>query len=315
MRGGFSEQEQRLAYDGVSRLRDHIQELIDNIQTNCNRVKTGFPLLDTLTNGLRPGSMCILAARPAVGKTAFALNLMMNVAKTIPDKKPVVFFSCEMSESEILNRVYSQMLKMSVHDIENGVGGNDTWFRLVTEIKGIADCNMCFLDRPGYSARDICRESRKIAKLFGGVGLIIIDYLQLLASDPERRFDNRTVEVSISSRTLKLLAGELNCPVIVLSQLSRDVERRSDRTPNNADLRDSGAIEQDADLILMLSRNVVNNAKSAVLTITKNRHGGTGKIYLDFDGTSCSFTESTRNGQAGSSSYGIAPPPFTSNQV
>ncbi|MEA4115587.1 replicative DNA helicase [Mycoplasma sp. 744] len=260
-------------------------------ENEINGLSTGFESFDVLNQGLQPTELMIIAARPAMGKTAFALNIAINVAKSF-NKKNVAFFSFEMSPEQLMSRVYSILSNVSTSKLKNAKDISDLEWVQIANVKSkqIDKLNL-FIDDSGSSTlRTLvwkCRRWHKLNKL----DLIVIDYLQLISLDNTKKSDNRQNEVATISRTLKLLAKELNIPIIALSQLSREVEKRQDKQPMLADLRESGAIEQDADIVAFLYReNYYNKATDwsnkfspTKLIVAKNRSGPLKDIDLTFD--------------------------------
>lgn len=261
----------------------------------------GFPPLDELILGANPGDLIILAARPAMGKTAFALNIANNVAK---NNKTVLFFSLEMSNSQIVQRMMSidslvPISLMRKNEISTENAKNLAW--TVSEMK---QWKMYLNDKPTSTISDITTIAKRFARN-NKVDLVVVDYLQLMSDSSKASMENRQLEVSKISRSLKQLARELECPVLALSQLSRNVEKREDKTPILSDLRESGTIEQDADMVIFLHRKdyynkhninddndkaeavdkseIVNGSSSLTnVIVAKNRHGAIGIVQLLF---------------------------------
>ncbi len=243
-------------------------------------VKTGFRELDDITNGLHPGHFVIVAARPAMGKTAFSLNIAHSV--TMANKR-VLFFSLEMSGTELAKRLILKEAGSTKH--------LDRMSHAITTLDGLP---LTILDNPQMTISSLRLAAKRETLKNGPLGLIVLDYLQLLES--ENRTENRVQEISTISRQLKLLARELNVPVMALSQLNRGVESRQDKRPLLSDLRDSGALEQDADQVWMLYRDEYYNKDSqhrgiVEVIISKNRHGGTGTASLLFQPALCQFRD------------------------
>lgn len=283
-------------------------EFLQDIERNLGKgnqrgLMTGFESLDEITTGLKPGSLNIIAARPGVGKTAFALNIIEHVAAANTEakiRKPVVFFSLEMPKHQIIKRMFSTFGRVAPKQLEDGLLTQAQWNEILHRIKGLCmhTCaqpglyNLYIDDNVSLSASAIVDTVQEIAKQYEGISMIAIDYVQLLK--PEYRGQNRNTELAETSRTLKLLAMEYNCPVLALSQLNRDIDRRTNHRPVNSDLRDSGALEADADTIMFLSRESqytdgqpqVNPSatEQVLLSVSKNRHGGIGEMAMTFTG-------------------------------
>lgn len=263
---------------------DRIEELHKN-KGGLRGIPTGYPDLDRLTAGFQPSDLIILAARPAMGKTTLVTNLAYNVA-TIA-KKAVLFFSLEMSKEQLVDRMLADASGIDAWKIRTG-NLNDEDFSKISEAMGtMAEAQIMIDDTPGLSVLEMRTKARRAARN-AEVGLIIVDYLQLMEATTKSRDGNRVQEVSEISRGLKLLARELNAPVIALSQLSRTVESRRPQVPQLADLRESGSIEQDADIVMFIYREAYYNAETereniTDLIIAKHRNGPTGKIELYFN--------------------------------
>lgn len=244
-------------------------------------VPTGYRHLDGMTSGLQPGDLVILAARPSMGKTSLALNIALNAAQA---QFSVGIFSLEMSAEQLTLRLLSTESGIAHHHIRNATISSDEWISLTHVAGKLAELKIFIDDTAGQSIMDLRTQARKI-KTQHGIKLLVIDYLQLLHSP--KKHENRHQEVSEISRSLKALAKELEVPILALSQLSRAVDSRVDKRPMLSDLRESGAIEQDADLIAFLYRDSVYNPDTeephkAELIIGKQRNGPTGTVYLDF---------------------------------
>lgn len=256
-----------------------------NSSSEITGIETGFYDFDKLTTGLHEDNLIILAARPAMGKTAFALNIAQNVATR--SGKPVAIFSLEMGAESLVERMLSAEGAIPNHHIRTGYLSTDEWERLVYAQSRLAEAPIFIDDSAGIRISDIRARARRLAQETSGLGLIVIDYLQLITG---RKTDNRQQEVSEISRQLKVIAKELKVPVIALSQLSRSVEQRQDKRPIMSDLRDSGSIEQDADIVAFLYRDAYYQDNSddqpesnlTELLIKKNRHGSLGTVKLYF---------------------------------
>jgi replicative DNA helicase len=244
-------------------------------------VPTGYRKLDTMTSGFQPGDLVVLAARPSMGKTALALSIAQYAAE---QQFCVGVFSLEMSAEQLTLRLLSGSSGIAHHNIRNATITSDEWMQLTNVAARLADTRIFIDDTAMLSVMDLRAKARKL-KMEHNVQLLVIDYLQLLHST--RRHENRHQEVSEISRAIKALAKELNIPIVALSQLSRAVEARMDKRPMLSDLRESGAIEQDADLIMFLYRDVVYNPETenpalSELIIGKQRNGPTGTVYMHF---------------------------------
>ena len=247
---------------------------------------TGFLDLDQLTSGLQPADLVIIAGRPSMGKTMFGINIAEHVA--LDTKKPVLIFSMEMPADAIVMRMISSLGRIDQQAVRSGQLGKEDWPRIGSTINLIADAPIFIDDTPALTPGELRSRARRVAREQKGLQLIVVDYLQLMrvGDDPE----NRTADISEISRSLKALAKELNVPVIALSQLNRSLEQRADKRPMMSDLRESGAIEQDADLIMFIYRDEVyhpntSDAKNiAEIILAKHRNGPIGKIKLNFCG-------------------------------
>ena len=256
---------------------------------------TGFYEIDKVTSGLHENELIIIAARPAMGKTAFALNIATNIAKTT--KKAVALFNLEMNAEQLVMRMFSSLGQIEGSKLRTGKLDNNDWKRLSEGISQIADTNIFIDDTPGITIGDIRSKCRRLAASKDGLGIVIIDYLQLI-SGGSRYAGNRQQEVSEISRSLKIMAKELGVPVIALAQLSRAVEGRDDKRPIMSDLRESGSIEQDADIVSFLYRDdyynkearMDNNISISEFIIAKHRNGPTTTIELLFKKNTSTFS-------------------------
>jgi replicative DNA helicase len=246
-------------------------------------VGTGFTDLDQMTRGLQPGDLVIVAARPSMGKTSLVLNIAEHAS--IKDGQTVGFFSLEMSREQLFIRLLTSVARIDAHRLMTGAVGSRDYEGLSHGVGVLSEARLYIDDSPGLGVLEMRAKSRRLAAEHG-LGLIIVDYLQLMTG--RGRFDNRTLELAAISRGLKGLAKELRIPVVALSQLSRAPETRSDHRPLLSDLRESGALEQDADVVLMLYRaDMYPDAKpeeegKAELIIAKQRNGPTGTVHLAF---------------------------------
>ena len=247
-------------------------------------VPSGFPDLDRLTSGLQPANLIIVAARPAVGKSTFGLDVARHAA--VRAGVPTVVFSLEMSKTELVQRLMCAECTVDMQRLRTGRMEESDWTRLTRSLGKLADAPLFIDDSPGTTMMEIRAKCRRL-KQRHGLGLVVVDYLQLM--QPSRRFENRQQEVSEISRSLKLLAKELNVPVIAISQLSRQPEARSDRRPMLSDLRESGALEQDSDVVLFIYRDELYDPESARkgeadFILAKHRNGPTDTVTVTFQG-------------------------------
>jgi replicative DNA helicase len=248
---------------------------------------TGFADLDRKTSGLHPGDLIIVAGRPSMGKTAFSINIAENVA--LDSKLPVAIFSMEMGAAQLVMRMIGSVGKLNQQDLRTGKLQDDDWGRLTQALGKLNDAPIHIDESAALSSLELRARSRRLHRQNNGLGLIVVDYLQLMSSNVGKASENRATEISEISRSLKALAKELQVPVIALSQLNRSLEQRTDKRPVMSDLRESGAIEQDADLILFIYRDEVYNSDSpsqgkAEIIIGKQRNGPIGKVELAFRG-------------------------------
>ena len=254
-------------------------------------VSTGFIDLDRMTSGLQPGDLIIVAARPSVGKTAFALNIGEHVA--VHEKLPVAVFSMEMGAEQLTMRLIGSAGRIDQQRLRTGRLTEDDFMRLTESMRKMHDAPLYIDETPALNPLELRARARRLARQYGHLGLIIVDYLQLMSSAGGGR-ENRATEVAEISRSLKALAKELKCPVIALSQLSREVEKRQDKKPIMSDLRESGSIEQDADVIFFIHRDDRYDPDSAnkgmaEIIIGKQRNGPIGSVMLTFLGQYTKF--------------------------
>jgi replicative DNA helicase len=247
-------------------------------------VPTGFPALDRLTSGLQPSNLIIVAARPAVGKSTLGLDVARHAS--VRAGVPTVVFSLEMSRTELVQRLMCAECTVDMQRLRTGRMEESDWTRLTRSLGKLADAPLYIDDSPGTTMMEIRAKCRRL-KQRHGLGLVVVDYLQLM--QPSKRFENRQQEVSEISRSLKLLAKELEVPVIAISQLSRQTEARSDRRPMLSDLRESGALEQDSDVVLFIYRDELYDPESprkgeADLILAKHRNGPTDTVTVTFQG-------------------------------
>ena len=267
--------------DAVLEAYDRLGKISGEDREKYIGAKTGFTQLDNITSGLNKSDLIIIAARPGMGKTSFAMNIAKNVAKS--GEKDVVIFNLEMSKEQLATRMLSTEARVASKSLRNGRIPTDQWTRLATAAGYLSILPMFIDDTASMTVQQIKSKLRRVKNL----GLIIIDYLQLM--DSNSHSDNRVTVISEITRQLKIMAKELNVPVILLSQLSRAVESRNDKRPMLSDLRESGSIEQDADIVLFLYRDAYYNKDNqqqnvSECIIAKNRHGETGTVNLIWNG-------------------------------
>jgi replicative DNA helicase len=274
---------------------DRIQELYDrDSPSGITGVPTGLTDLDEKTSGLQPSDMIVLAARPGMGKTSLALNIAENVA--VEAGLPVAVFSMEMPGAQLATRFLSSVGRIDQHKIRTGKLTDEEWQRLTYALGKLHEAPIFIDETPGLNPTDLRARCRRLHRQCGRLGLIVIDYLQLMTSLKES--DNRSAELSEISRSVKSLAKELHVPIIALSQLNRSLEQRPNKRPVASDLRESGAIEQDADIIMFIYRDEIYNPDSpdkgmAELIISKHRNGSTGTIRMTFLGEFTRFENYT----------------------
>lgn len=259
---------------------------------------TGLTDLDNMTSGLQPSDLVIVAGRPSMGKTTLAMNMAEHAA--IKGDKPVLVFSMEMPADSLAMRMMSSLGRIDQHRIRTGKLEDDDWPRITSAVHMLSEAPLFIDDTAALSPAEMRARARRLAKEFGQPGLIVVDYLQLMKV-PGFKADNRTAEISEISRSLKALAKELKVPVIALSQLNRSLEQRSDKRPVMSDLRESGAIEQDADLICFIYRDEVYNEDSpdknvAEIIIAKQRNGPIGRVRVAFQGKYTRFEDLAYSG-------------------
>ncbi len=286
-----------------------LKEVVDRIDMLYSRdnpdevtgVPTGFTDLDAKTSGMQAGDLIIVAGRPSMGKTAFSMNIAEHVA--VEAHLPVAVFSMEMGGTQLVMRMLGSVGRLDQHVLRTGKLGDDDWEKLTFAIGKLSEAPMYIDETPALTALELRARARRLARQHGGkLGLIVIDYLQLMSGSG--RGDNRSAELGEISRGLKGLAKELQVPVIALSQLSRSVEQRPNKRPMMSDLRESGAIEQDADLIVFMYRDEYYNPDSpdkglAEAIIGKHRNGPTGTVRLAFVGMYAKFENAALHGHAG----------------
>ncbi|AGF48364.1 replicative DNA helicase [Candidatus Kinetoplastibacterium oncopeltii TCC290E] len=281
-------------FQEIQPLLAQVVERIDELyhregDTDITGVPTGFIDLDKMTSGLQPGELIIVAGRPSMGKTAFSMNIGEYVA--IEHGLPVAVFSMEMGASQLAMRMLGSISKVDQHKMRTGKLSEEDWPKITDAIQAMQDIQLYIDETPALNVIEVKAKTRRLSRQCGQLGLIIIDYMQLMSGSGE---ENRATEISEISRSLKSLAKELNCPLIALSQLNRSLEQRQNKRPVMSDLRESGAIEQDADLILFIYRDEFYNQDSqekgiAEIIIGKQRNGPVGTVKLTFQGHTTRF--------------------------
>ncbi len=265
---------------------DKIDALYRSPQNGITGVSTGYVDLDKMTNGLQPSDLIIVAARPSMGKTTFAMNLCEHAA--ITSDKPVLIFSLEMPSDQIMMRMLASLGRINQTKVRTGQLEDEDWARLSSAIELLNSKGKMYIDdASGLTPTEVRSRARRIAREHGGLSMIMVDYLQLMTVPGMS--ENRTLEIAEISRSLKALAKELKVPVVALSQLNRSLEQRADKRPVNSDLRESGSIEQDADLIMFIYRDEVYHEDTAdkgtaEIIIGKQRNGPIGRVRLTFHG-------------------------------
>jgi replicative DNA helicase len=288
--GGFQE---------IQPLLTQVVERIDELyhregDSDVTGVPTGFTDLDRMTSGLHGGDLVIVAGRPSMGKTSLAMNMGEHVA--IEQGLPVAVFSMEMGAVQLAMRMLGSVGMLDQHRMRTGKLLNDDWPRVTHAVQLMQDAQVYIDETPALTAMEVRARARRLTRQCGQLGMVIIDYIQLMSSSGGG--ENRATEISEISRSLKGLAKELNCPLVALSQLNRSLEQRPNKRPVMSDLRESGAIEQDADLILFIYRDEVYNPDSpdkgtAEIIVGKQRNGPIGTVRLTFQGSSTRFLNFT----------------------
>ena len=286
--------------DDIQPINVVLQDTFDMIEKLCTEksdvtgITTGFADLNKKINGLQRTDLILLAARPAMGKTAFSLNLVQNAA--LKGDASVAVFSLEMSKEQLVQRMLSAQSNVELSKIKTGNLGESDWPRIIDGMAVLSEANIFIDDTPGIKISEIRSKCRRL-KIEKGLDLILIDYLQLM--EGEGKNENRQQEIAKISRSLKILAKELDCPVVALSQLSRSPELRKDHRPILSDLRESGSIEQDADIVMFLYRDEYYHDDSekkniGEVIVAKNRHGETGSVELVWFGQVQKFADKIR---------------------
>jgi replicative DNA helicase len=268
----------------VVELLDRVEEMSKN-PNDITGVPTGFVDLDRMTSGMQAGDLIVLAARPSMGKTALAINIAENVA--LKEGLPVAVFSMEMGASQLAIRIVGSIGRIDQGRLRTGKLHDEEWPRLAEAVERLRTVSLSIDETPGLTPSELRASARRLSRNCGKLGLVVVDYLQLMSGSSGGDGDNRATELGEISRGLKMLAKELQCPVIALSQLNRGVEQRTDKRPMMSDLRESGAIEQDADVIMFIYRDDYYNKDSkepgvAEIIIGKQRNGPTGTVKLTF---------------------------------
>jgi len=281
----------------IQPLLTQVVERIDELyhrdsDSEVTGVPTGFADLDRMTSGLQAGDLVIVAGRPSMGKTAFSMNIGEHVA--VEEGLPVAVFSMEMGAVQLAMRMLGSVGQLDQHRMRTGKLTDEDWPHLTHAIQKMQDAQVYIDETPALSSMELRARARRLARQCGQLGLIVIDYIQLMAGNSGGGGENRATEISEISRSLKGLAKELQCPVIALSQLNRSLEQRPNKRPIMSDLRESGAIEQDADVILFIYRDEVYNPDtpdkgSAEIIIGKQRNGPIGTVRLTFQGAYTKF--------------------------
>lgn len=300
---GIAEESSRMK-QGFQSMESLVVDLLDRVEemagnpNDITGIPTGFADLDRMTSGLQPGDMVVLAARPSMGKTAFAINIAEHVA--LNEQLPVAIFSMEMGAAQLAVRIVGSIGRIDQGRLRTGKLTDEEWPRLIEAIERLRSVNLHIDETPGLTPTELRANARRLARQCGKLGLIVVDYLQLMSGSGSSSEENRATELGEISRGLKMLAKELGCPVIALSQLNRSVEQRTDKRPMMSDLRESGAIEQDADLIMFIYRDDYYNRENskfpnqAEIIIGKQRNGPTGSVHLYFQKNQTRFENLAR---------------------
>ena len=285
----------RIGFTDIKELLPQVAERIDQLfqrdnPSDVTGVPTGYKDLDLMTSGLQPGDLVIIAGRPSMGKTSLALNIAEYVA--IDTGLPAAIFSMEMSSTQLVSRLIGSVGKLNQHKMRTGQLDDNDWEKLSYALGQLNEAPIFIDEGSALNPYEVRARARRLHKQCGKLGLVVIDYLQLMGTSGST--ENRATEISEISRSLKSLAKELNVPVVALSQLNRSVEQRPDKRPVMSDLRDSGAIEQDADVIMFIYRDEVYNPESpdkgvAEIILAKQRNGPVGRVKLTFLGEFTKF--------------------------
>lgn len=290
--------------DSMTNVHDALQITLDQLESlfgtdgEITGARTGYTELDNMLLGLQPSNLIVVAARPGAGKTAFALGAAASVAMTA--RRPVMFFSMEMGVLELTKRLLAAESRVDLRRLQTGNIPADDWTRLSHGVGRLGEAPLFIDDNPHCTVMEMRAKARRVKARNGDLGLIVVDYLQLMTPSTSRRSENRQVEVSEISRGLKILARELDCPVMALSQLNRQLEYRQDKRPMLADLRESGSLEQDADVVMFLYRDDMYNPNSedrgmAEVIVSKHRNGPTGVTKLSFASNFTRFADMAKD--------------------
>lgn len=273
-------------------LHESVDWIEDRGQGQITGTATGYTALDSLLLGLQPSSLTIVGARPSMGKTSFALGILTHVGVSL--RRPALLFSLEMSHLELTQRLLASEARVDSRKMRTGQLSESDWHRVGKALGKLGEASIYIDDNPHLTVMDVRARARRLRKQHGDLGVVIVDYLQLMSSPS--RAENRQVEVAEMSRGLKILARELKCPVLALSQLSRNLEQRADKRPMLSDLRESGSLEQDADVVVFLYREEQYDADAPVekrglaeVLVSKNRNGPTSSVNLAFIGEFARF--------------------------
>jgi len=283
-------------------IKDLLNETLERLEELYERgseitgTPTGYIDLDEMTSGLQPGSLVVVGARPAMGKTSFALGMATNAA--MKANRPVLVFSLEMSKVELSQRILCSEARIDSKKVRNGKLTQADWGAIANAIGRLAEAPVWIDDNPMVNVMEIRSKARRLRSEVGDLGMVVVDYIQLMTG--RTKAESRQVEVSEISRGLKLLARELECPVIACAQLNRSLEQRADKRPMLSDLRESGALEQDADIVMFIYRDEVydpkqENAGLAEILVAKHRNGPTGVTHLSFLGHITRFENMARD--------------------
>lgn len=290
--------------DSMTNVHDALQMTLDQLESlfgtdgEITGARTGYTELDNMLLGLQPSNLIVVAARPGAGKTAFALGAAASVAMTA--RRPVMFFSMEMGVLELTKRLLAAEARVDLRRLQTGNISTDDWTRLSHGVGRLGEAPLFIDDNPHCTVMEMRAKARRVKARNGDLGLIVVDYLQLMTPSTSRRSENRQVEVAEISRGLKILARELDCPVMALSQLNRQLEYRQDKRPMLADLRESGSLEQDADVVMFLYRDDMYNPNSedrgmAEVIVSKHRNGPTGVTKLSFASNFTRFADMAKD--------------------
>ncbi len=302
---------QRRVTNSTAEIKDLLSANLDRLETLYERgdavtgIQTGYNDLDELLAGLQPNALYVVGARPAMGKTAFALGMAANAA--MRDNRPVLIFSLEMGQLELSQRILCSEALVDASRVKTGKLQEADWNRISHAVGRLAEAPIYIDDNPNTSVMEIRAKARRLKSRKGDLGLIVVDYIQLMTG--RANAESRQVEVAEISRNLKILARELETPVVALAQLNRGLEQRADKRPMLSDLRESGSLEQDADVVMFLYRDEVYDSNSpdkgmAEIIVAKHRNGPTGSVRMAFRGQYTRFDNMARSPQAGAGPAG-----------